>query len=185
MKYRIDCIPEHFINPDSLLVLPFHVRRQVYSAIFTLAILLKRANANLKTAKKIKNNNNEISKVIQAINVVNKNNKNNSQSIYYQVRVICKSVLKLFELCSEKLNVNIPKYFVKYSIKKKDIFYEIATPIYDSLFCKQFNNNLKKHTRNHERQEYQMITRLATGLSWSKNTKINNNVCVKCILYIN
>lgn len=152
------------------------IRENVYTLIFSLAVSLKRTQANLVTAQSYKKSTTELTECLKQLRVIDAKTKNDDRSIYNQIWVTCRALLKIFELLNNKLNVNVVEYFIKYCRKKNNFFFQIAAPIFDQQFCENFNKIVVNNKKNIERQEYLAISRICNGLSWNQTTQINKQV---------
>lgn len=171
-----DCFPDLFVDPELCMSVDPEYRRIIYSCIFTLAVRLKRSEANLKTAQAFKVGATELSDVLKELRVIDLDTVDDARSIYYQVHKTCHAILKIFKYCNHKLGTNVVEYFVKYCQKKRNFFYEVASPLFDREFCAQFNTASRAAKKNPERQEYLAISRIANGLSWEQTTQVNKQV---------
>ena len=173
-----DCYPHRFVNPDNYLSVNREHRENIFSLIFSLALTLKRTQRNLANSRKYKEATTELTEILKQLRVIDYPTKNDHRSIYNQVWVTCRGLLKIFEIVQDKLNVNVVEHFIKYCRKKNNFFYQIASPIFDEQFCQNFNKIVRNNKKNSERQEYLAISRICNGLSYSQTTEVNKQVCI-------
>ena len=171
-----ECFPDRFINPECYNCVAPEPLYNIYSLIFSLAIKLKRSNANLKTARDWKEKSTKIVKLCKELSVIDFDTCDNPRSLWYQTSKTCKVLLKIFKHCENTLQVNLVEYFIKYCRKRKNFFYEVAEPLFDRQFCDKFNESVRKDKRNPERQEFLAISRVVTGLSKRQNREVNEQV---------
>ena len=176
MKYVDECFPDRFIDPECYNCVDPDPLYDIYSLIFSLALKLKRSNANLQTARNLKHKANKIVKLCEKLKVIDYNTINDKRSLWYQTSKTCKVLLKIFKHCETELNVNLVQYFVKYCRKRNNFFYEVAKPIFDGDFCEKFNKSVRENKKNSERQEFLAISRVVTGLTKRQNREVNEQV---------
>ena len=176
MKYTYDCYPQRFINPERLENVDDEDKTIIYSCIFTLAMDLKKNILNLKRAREYKAKSNELDKILRKIKVLDRGCVDDARAIYYKVSITIKAILSIFKYCQKELNVNLVECFLKYCKKQQNFFYEVATPIFDEIFARKFNQNVNDNKKNVDRQEYLAICRIACGITWKQNTSILKQV---------
>lgn len=172
-----ECYPDRFINPESCVNWDRDTKYLVFSTIFSLALSLKRAEANLKTARGYKEASTDLIRQLQRLRRLDGFYKDTRKSKYYQIKHICEAILKIFKYCESELKINLVEQFIKYCKKTNNFWYEVATPLFNHEFCQIFNRERLDHKKNSDRQEFQAISRIASGLTFSQNIKLQKQVC--------
>ena len=183
MKYEWQCFPDNFLTLSRLDNIDFEIKYDIYSIIYSLANHSRLLQYSLNRLSSVLNVNTDLAQICKNIKSLDRKHKNTYWAQRKQLSNLTKTILKLFEYASDKLDTCMVKYFTKYIIRTENFFYNESLPLWNKSFSKTFNKKVKKQKHNNDRQLFIAMSRIAAQISQHQNNRINNMVCVSVNIF--
>ena len=119
--------------------------------------------------------------LIDQLLLIKRARSDNQIQIQRNLYKLFKIIVNLFREIGDKWDICAISNFIKFCKKINNIFYEIAEPCFDDIYCHKYNQMIKQEYRNVDRQMWMTMCRICARLTWSQNDKMNKMVSVCCM----
>ena len=145
-------------------------------------MMYRKIKRNYDNSKRNKHKCSELDQLLKKLQIIDLDTVDNKASIYYQLRECFKCILQVFDLLSMKTSCCAITQFIRYCQRRENYWYQVATPLFDDVFCVRYNSCVKAHRYDREHNVELAVSRIASGMSYNQNTRVHKNVSAKCML---